>query len=564
MKQLIFHNMLVLSEREQKARRIDFHKRRTILKGPNDTGKSSLIKTIYWTFGAEPARIHPFWRAANVTACVSFSIDDTERRLLRDGDRFTLFDSDNRPIKSFNRVTSQLSPYLAKLFNFPLRLAARGDREETQATPAFLFLPFYFDQDASWTTNWSGFTRLGQFAAWRQDVAQFHTGVRPAEYYIAKSNRMRAVRDKAKFAGEREVIQSVKERLEDELPVAQFDVDLDTFRVEIDELLAESATLQRDEERIRSQTVRLHNERESLLQQIAITEAAVRELAKDFEFAATQVDDEVLCPTCRTPHTNSFAERFFIAQDEDKCIELLAKLTAHLEQTDDQIAVLSRQLGEAMARSQRIQEILQRKRGEVTLHQIVQAESKKHLKSILKTDMATLHESEDEAERSAIKAKDRMDQCSDKTRHRKIREFYVERMREFLHTLDVLKMSEDQYRSLHAEVKESGSDQPRALLAYYFAILHTITEYSSSTFCPIVVDSPNQQDQDPKNWPKMVNFIVKQQPVDSQLVLGLVDEAGIKLEGRIIELDEKYSVLQRSAFPEVSEEIRALRARSFT
>jgi len=562
MKRLIFHSMLVLSESERAARTIKFHKRRTILKGPNDTGKSSLIKTLYWTFGAEPRNLHPAWIAANVASAVSFSLDDTKYRMLRDGGRFTLFDHNDRRIESFKRVTSELAPYFARLCNFPLRLVGRGNQEETQAPPAFMFLPFYFDQDSSWVSNWSGFDRLGQFANWRADVAQFHMGVRPAEYYIAKGERTQAQRQKARLDSETDVIRSVKKRLENELPVAQFDIDVDAFKAEIDELLAETAILQREEEKLRSRTVRLHNDRESLLQQVAITEAAVHELSKDFSFAAEQVD-EVICPTCRTTHTNSFAERFYIARDEDRCKDLLTKLSAHLERTEEEIAGLSESLGETIARSERIHEILQRKRGEVTLHEIVQAESKKHLRKVLLTDMAALQDSSQKAGDEVSGAQERMDRVSDKKRHQEIRGFYMEKMQEFLNRLGVLNMREEQFKNLNSKIEESGSDQPRALLAYYFAVLHTVSKYSSSTFCPIVIDSPNQQDQDPVNWPKMVQFIADHQPVGSQVILGLVDEAGVDTGSKTIVLETKHHVLQRSEYSRVASEIQGLRDESF-
>ena len=35
-----------------------------------------------------------------------------------------------------------------------------------------------------------------------------------------------------------------------------------------------------------------------------------------------------------------------------------------------------------------------------------------------------------------------------------------------------------------------GSEGPRGLIAYYYAFLHTARRYSSSSFCPIVIDRP--------------------------------------------------------------------------
>jgi hypothetical protein len=105
---------------------------------------------------------------------------------------------------------------------------------------------------------------------------------------------------------------------------------------------------------------------------------------------------------------------------------------------------------------------------------------------------------------------------------------------------------------------ETGSDTPRALLAYYFSILHLISEYSSSVFCPVVIDSPNQQDQDIDNLKKMLTFIRDKRPADSQLILGLVDDCGIDFGGDVIELTDKYSLLRKDGYEEVAMEVREL------
>ena len=49
-----------------------------------------------------------------------------------------------------------------------------------------MFLPFYIDQDTGWNKTWASFDRLSQFKKWRQPVAEYHTGIRPNQFYIAK------------------------------------------------------------------------------------------------------------------------------------------------------------------------------------------------------------------------------------------------------------------------------------------------------------------------------------------------------------------------------------------
>jgi recombinational DNA repair ATPase RecF len=52
MKRLVFRELKLISYKEERARRVAFHPRRTAIIGDNDTGKSSILKSLYRTLGA--------------------------------------------------------------------------------------------------------------------------------------------------------------------------------------------------------------------------------------------------------------------------------------------------------------------------------------------------------------------------------------------------------------------------------------------------------------------------------------------------------------------------------
>lgn len=77
MKNIVFQKLYLLSKVEKKARIIEFQGDCiNILIGPNDTGKSHLLRMLYWTLGCEPAVIHPTWQNLNVKTLLQFTIDD--------------------------------------------------------------------------------------------------------------------------------------------------------------------------------------------------------------------------------------------------------------------------------------------------------------------------------------------------------------------------------------------------------------------------------------------------------------------------------------------------------
>ena len=70
------------------------------------------------------------------------------------------------------------------------------------------------------------------------------------------------------------------------------------------------------------------------------------------------------------------------------------------------------------------------------------------------------------------------------------------------------------------------------------------------SLCPIIIDTPNQQEQDQVNRERIYGFIKDYRPPDSQTVLALVDEGDIDFGGKVIELHEKDSLMNRPAFDE--------------
>lgn len=155
MKNLYISEILLLSQKEEKARKIKFDKHRTLIHGKNHTGKSSLIKSIYKTFGAEPLFNSKF-ESANVISCVKFEINNVEYQIIRDGKKFAIYDYQSKLIKTFNSVTNELGPFLSELFDFK-PLFQSHNRGFIIPPPAYLLLPFYVDQDESWTKSWASF-----------------------------------------------------------------------------------------------------------------------------------------------------------------------------------------------------------------------------------------------------------------------------------------------------------------------------------------------------------------------------------------------------------------------
>jgi len=555
MRNLQLQRLLLLSAKEKAALMVKFDPKTTVITGENDTGKSCLIKSIYSAFGADPAKVNPTWIEARVDIFVEFAVDGVSYGILRSGSHFGLYNADGEGIWSGAGVTRGIGPELARLLNFELLLPSR-DGELLVPPPTFLFLPFYVDQDVSWVANWSSFDRLKMFPNYRKDVANFHAGLRPNEYYQAKALKAAADRARDELKVERRAMDRAIKRLRSSRTRLHFDLSPLQFAEQIDALVAECQVLQGQQNQVQRVLSELNSKRAILVEQSVITENAVADLDADYEFLRRDGEDEIVCPTCGTIHSNDFANKFGLISDVVTCRGFLIEVRREIEVVDAQIAAEKERLRSFSSSIERINGILDEQRGELKLRDLIEGESERLIDDTFAAEGKEIDSQIGAQQMKSDEASVRMKSFDDKKRQEEIKSFYLLQMNSFVQQLRVPNLTEKNYKAIDSSIHETGSDLPRALLAYYYAFIHTMKRFSTSAFCPIVVDTPVQQDQDRNNAARMINFCLNQTPKDSQVILGTVSLHGIDYDGHVIATDTKNKLLKTDLFDEVSEILR--------
>lgn len=554
MKKLIFREILILSHREKRAKKVKFHPERTLIFGRNDTGKSSLIKSLFITFGATPAKINPRWKELSPISMVKFTVDNIEYTILRDGKMFGVFNMDNKLIKCFDSITKGLAPFLADLLNFKLKLIDKNG-ESITPTPAFIFLPFYVDQDVSWTANWNAFGGLQQFRKPRDPAILYHIGIRPNEYYDTKAEIGRFEEEIIKLDEEKKVTSNILRNLKEKISGTEFNMDIEEFKEEVKELLVECESLKKIEEKHKDKLVIYHNKKIVIESQMEIAEGALKEAERDYLYAVNSLNHTVECPTCGAGYENSFSERFEIAQDSDRCKELIHELWGELQVVQLEIEKENNFLTKTIVEIEKIENILRSKKGEIVFRDVIENAGRNELKNIFDNKISDLTTSISENANYQKELQGKLRSLENKERKDEIQSLYRVKVSRYLRELEVFSLPESAYSSVTSKINDTGSSLPRALTAYYFSIFETIHKYSTSVYCPLVVDSPNQQAQDPLHIERILEFIKNNQPRNTQLILGLEELYGMDFDCPVIELNEKYHLLQENMFEEVKDEM---------
>lgn len=540
---------------ERKAKKVVFDPKRTLIHGSNGTGKSCLIKSIYKTFGATPAKEHPTWKNINPVSLVKFKVDNVKYSILKDGKYYAIFDAKDNLLDVFDGVTKELAPFLANLFDFNIKLPnAKGDL--ITPPPAFLFLPYYIDQDASWLNSWSSFSSLQQIKSYKEPIASYHTGLKPNEYYVIKSEIDKYETKIGESESERKILRNLLNRVNEKIGLVEFNINIDDFKEEIAELLIRCEELKNKQEELKSNLVNLYNSKIIIDSQLTITKKALSETRKDYEYATEiLVENEVDCPTCGAHYENSFVDRFEIAKDEDRCKELIMELLKEQDEINKKIDKENGLFTKNNEEIANIEIVLEKRKGEVKLRDVIENAGRSEVKSVFEENLRNIVQTikDDSYEKDQLDK--RLKGLTNAERKKEILGVYHSLMKKNLHTLDVKTIKEENYKTIAAKIPETGSALPRALTAYYFSILEVIRKYTTSAFCPIIIDSPNQQAQDIKHLDVILKFIKENQPNDSQMILGLEELYGIDFKCKIIELKDKGSLLQEDEFDEVNSEL---------
>ena len=557
MKSLRFKKLWLVSEASRAARSIEFNPKMTLLVGKNHTGKSTLVKHIFKTLGCETKGKSDRWDSLAISV-LRFDLNGVDYLAYRRANVYALKNESTGTIKVTTKY-SEWTDLLAQLFDFHLMLPTHQE-SLSQATPPFLFLPFYFDQDGSWQKQWNSFEKLSQFSSWTKPLTSYVTGQRPNGYYIAKFDETKAKAESLKVAHELGVVQSALVRVKKSLPRTTLRIDAGVFKQEIADLLRSSTQLNQEQESLRSKAFEQASVKESLSTQIAMARDALRDLEGDLKYLTeSKVEPTLLCPTCGTTHENGFPIRLELVDDAETLRKIIADLESERQKVDEALAGIQGKLNRLRLKSHDIEKTLQIKKGALRLQDVVDSQSSEVVRGAFAKDMDSLKRQLTKHEEISVSLKDKVSKFDLPERTKEINGFYAERIELFASELGVQDLREDVKKKPDANITASGSALPRSLLAYQFAVLHTAKEKGDANLFPVVVDSPNQQGQDAEHLSQMMNFIVKRTPAGQQLILAVEESpVGLVFEGTTIELTTPFGLLETTQYETVSAELKNL------
>lgn len=555
-RRVTYKTLWLVSARDGTARKQLFSPK-TLLLGQNGTGKSRIVKNLYWVFGCQTLkRDVGMWDPDTVVA-LEFTFGDKNYMVLRDGKRLGMFGPGDQLLFSAENM-SYWSKHLAAFFGFELKLKRPQTMTFSQAGPDYMFLPFYMDQDGSWGAGWETFSRLTQFSDWKSATFESFIGMRPNAYFQAKHVSAEVNERITERRKELEAQKAAFKRVKDVLPKSLPSLNFAAFRSELAELGRNATKLQREQVSVRGKLLAVVNTREKVQAELKVALSAYNELKGDFAFLANRAGEAIECPTCGTVHENSFHARILLANDAESLGALIVELRSQVDEIGGKEAATRASLRSIEKGIAELDSLQQERRAKLKLEDVLASQSKKTLDTAFQRvsgDMVTaLKKLDAEKERADAKVK----KFEDPDRLAAVRQYFSAQVSSLSNLVAVPIDEQIADPKPGSRAQSGGSSAPRSMLAVHLAMIATNAEWGDTPLFPFVVDTLQQSGQDDPNLTKMVEVLGRAAGVHHQVVLAaerLPDSVNVG-DFTTVNLVEKRASLTTAAFDEAVARLR--------
>ena len=551
MKRLILNKLVIISQKVEEARIIEFDERLTVITGDNPdgktinrTGKSLVMKSIYHSLGTKLAKYTTNWSNLQISTLLNFTYDGKIYEIYREKDRF-IIEEDGATY--FFKNVSELREYFVDLFNFRIRMPIRKDDDVTYAYPGAIFMPFYIDQDKGWAGTWDSFNDIFT-GKWKKEILLYHMGVRTPKYYDLLDEKVELELQKGENKRQESTVKIVvKKHVDKYKNYLDINVDLNVFEHEIAQLTNELSNQMNKRNTIKEEIVKCFNEMRELEELYTVAEKVYNELLKDIDYVENDITEEtIICPICNTPHENSIQNRFHIYSELEDCENTMQQYFEERGKIEKKVQKQMEALKTLDEYISKINEILSRTRKSVTFKEIVVAEGSKSILEDLRKELTSLQAKTLEIDQRLKEIRNEQSAITRAGKH--ITEEYLKRLGMNLELLNVVDISEKDLEKFKTHFDSGGNDLPCAILAQIFTLYSVSSEFSKTVCAPIILDAIFQQEPAKDKIQTIWDFIIGEQPANSQMIVSTTEMHSREIKGKVITLTKEKSLLNSEDF----------------
>jgi len=416
-----------------------------------------------------------------------------------------------------------------------VELVTKSNLVQGQAQPASLYLPYYIDQDNGWGKVLDSFSSLPMYKDWQNNILNFHAGVKPKEYYTLKGKINLIDIDLVEIRATLRAIEAAKKRFEESFGRVLFDVDVQYYQELLERFLHKCQVLHKEETEYRVELIEVLSLRD--------------ELVAEIEESKRQLDENDIDSLSSSA---SLEARYTVLENREKLLQIIPELYEQKSVYDDQITKIKEDLENAKKLSSELKDMLQEVKEQLSLQDVIKSQASKQVEVTFDEQINELLQKIGELDAARTQLSEEIAKFENKKRAKEINDKFKESLK-FAQTEIGIKDPKVgtilQYGS--TSKSETRSHAPRAILAYHDALPKTIEEKSTSPMLPVVIDSPKQQDPDPRTTKKLFDLCIDGLSTSSQLIIGSVSLERETNQFKTLTMIEKHSLLQPELYEQV-------------
>lgn len=548
---VVYHALSLVSERDEKARRLEFSPTHNLLAGENETGKSRILKHLVWALGCEPSARNAGNWDSNIVASVELSIDGKRFTFVRTGvHQRAAFDDAGRLLLGTESAKKWVR-FFADTFGYPLKLQRPKEGEFALAGPEYAVLPFYIDQEGGWGRKWSNFTKLGQFARWEAPVLESFTGLRPLKYFELQLTRDDMAQQLRDAHAQVKVQSSAYSQVRAMLPATEAKLDEGLFAQELKAMSAKVALLGKEEDTVRKALFDVTQQLQERTAELQLVTRAEGDLVEDLAYLSKVPDDGMIaCPTCGQEHGVTFRARLDLASDAKDAHQLVLQVRDQLRKLRDEDSKLRIKLKNVTSQMAQLRTSMERHNGDTSVSDVVIAKSLDTIQMAYEKTARAMQERIKviDADKAALDTE--LEGLIDKEKMKLVRADFKASVKSHADRLNVAAEEIKSVKIGGRPAMASGSSGPRIYLAMHLALLEMHAKHGAGPTFPFIVDTPRQQGLDDKNTAKLLDAIYGHADVHQIFVAN--ESVPNSWEGRknckIIGFEEKRNVLWESEY----------------
>lgn len=501
---------------EKKSKTVSFSDGVNLLTSDNNSrGKSVLMKSLYHAFGAD-SMFDSNIKQENIIFDINFSYGSSNYRILRFKGSFCTFKNN----KFLNYYPFGSRDKLSEFYQNELGMGVYLRDKKVQmelAPPAFMFVPYYLDQDRSWKDEQYPFTKASMnqyFSTARNELFFYNLDLYKKEYGTLKAEIDNLESEINSLKNDRNQIDKSYRNIKEALSIPHINLNKDEIdNYERTTLNIINALLEKQN----SLTIRLNEldeKKVSCLVTINGNNHAIDKINNQENPSLM-----VTCPLCngtfdlelKTTIINTY-NTVLLENENASLNEEVAVIEKQIEETKKEIESIIKEIESARNAVSAKKVELENYFSWLALSKLEKEQFNKMI------ELGNRINALDISKREKIKLKNSIKESTTEAKN-----YFIEQYKNILIKLGIDDFDPESIKPFY-KLPLSGSQYARSTLSLFFGFINTKNKFNPNNYnWPLVIDSPREGEQDNLNSSKILKFIIEQDTSNHQCIVASVN-----------------------------------------